>query len=108
MISIILLGAPGAGKGTQAQFITEKFQIPQISTGDMLRNAIKEGTELGIKAKYNHFVGEKIKVQKILNVQILVHDYQIRPSKYPEKGYDDYLQIQITYLLTDFSQEWQR
>lgn len=48
---VILLGAPGAGKGTQAQFICEKFNIPQISTGDMLRSAVKEQTELGLKVK---------------------------------------------------------
>ena len=50
-MNIVLMGLPGAGKGTQADRIVEKYEIPHISTGDMFRAAIQEGTELGVKAK---------------------------------------------------------
>jgi adenylate kinase len=67
-MNIILLGAPGAGKGTQAQFLTKKFDIPQISTGDMLRAAIKEGTPLGKLAKEAMDAGQLVTDEIIIGL----------------------------------------
>lgn len=64
----LLIGAPGAGKGTQAQFLMAKFGIPQISTGDMLRAAIKAGTELGIKAKEVMDAGQLVSDELIIGL----------------------------------------
>jgi adenylate kinase len=65
---LILLGAPGAGKGTQANFIKEKFGIPQISTGDMLRAAVKAGSPLGVEAKKFMAAGELVPDTLIINL----------------------------------------
>ena len=66
---IILLGPPGAGKGTHAAFISERFRIPQISTGDMLRSAVKAGTPLGLAAKRvmdaGHLVSDSIVIELV-------------------------------------------
>ena len=81
-MKFILLGAPGAGKGTQAQFLTKQFSIPQISTGDMLRAAIKAGTELGKKAK------EAIDAGQLVSDEIIIGMVKERiAQKDCEKGF---------------------
>jgi adenylate kinase len=74
---LILLGAPGAGKGTQATFICQKYGIPQISTGDMLRAAVKAGTPLGIEAKKVMDAGGLVSDDLIIN---LVKDRIAQPD----------------------------
>ena len=68
MNKMILLGAPGAGKGTQAEAISEKLGIPQISTGNMLREAVKNGTELGLKAKAAMDSGELVSDDIVIGI----------------------------------------
>ena len=76
-MKLILLGAPGAGKGTQATFICQKFGIPQISTGDMLRAAVKAGTPLGLQAKSIMDAGGLVSDELIIN---LVKDRIAQPD----------------------------
>ena len=67
-MNILLIGPPGGGKGTQAKFLVENFNIPQISTGDMLRSHVKDKTELGIKAKNYMDSGNLVPDELILNM----------------------------------------
>jgi adenylate kinase len=68
LMRLILLGGPGAGKGTQANFIKDRYQIPQISTGDMLRAALKKGTPLGLKAKEYMDAGKLVPDEVIIGL----------------------------------------
>ncbi|OPX20898.1 MAG: adenylate kinase [Desulfobacca sp. 4484_104] len=67
-MNLILLGGPGAGKGTQAKMMIEKYQIPQISTGDILRAAVKEGTELGKQAKACMDAGKLVPDEVVIGI----------------------------------------
>ena len=70
-MKILLLGPPGGGKGTQAKFLMNKFSIPQISTGDMLREHVKNGTNLGKEAKEFMAKGELVTDSLILKMMVL-------------------------------------
>ena len=67
-MKLILLGAPGAGKGTQAEKIVEKYQIPAVSTGNILRAAVKEGTEMGLKAKSYMDAGQLVPDEILIGI----------------------------------------
>lgn len=67
-MNLILLGAPGAGKGTQAEIICEKFSIPSISTGNIIRESVKNGTEMGIKAKSYMDSGELVPDDVVIGI----------------------------------------
>ncbi len=67
-MKLILLGAPGAGKGTQAEIISEKYNIPTISTGNIIRAALKEGTEMGLKAKEYTERGELVPDEVVIGI----------------------------------------
>lgn len=71
-MNLILMGAPGAGKGTQSEKISAKWNIPAVSTGDMLRTAVKEGTEMGIKAKSYMDAGQLVPDEVVIGI---IKDY---------------------------------
>ena len=67
-MNLIILGAPGAGKGTQSEKISAKYEIPQISTGEILRNAISNGTELGLAAKSYMDAGQLVPDEVVIGI----------------------------------------
>ena len=71
-MNLIIMGAPGAGKGTQSEKISAKWNIPSVSTGDMLRAAVKEGTELGVKAKTCMDAGQLVPDEIVIGI---IKDY---------------------------------
>ena len=68
MMNLILLGAPGAGKGTQAEILTDRLGIPAISTGNIIREALKNGTEMGLKAKSFIEAGQLVPDEVVIGI----------------------------------------
>lgn len=82
MVNLVLLGAPGAGKGTQAKMLSEKYKIPHISTGDILRENLKQGTELGLRAKAYMDRGDLVPDSVLIDI---IRDRLTRPDT--DKGF---------------------
>ena len=76
-MKLILLGAPGAGKGTQAAVISERYHIPQISTGNIIREALKSGTEMGLKAKSYMDAGQLVPDEVVIGI---IKDRLVQPD----------------------------
>jgi adenylate kinase len=75
---IVLLGAPGSGKGTQAQLLVKTYGVPQISTGDLLREAVSKGTELGLRAKSAMDSGKLVDDATVLG---MIHERLAQPNR---------------------------
>ena len=87
-MKLILLGAPGAGKGTQAEKIVEKYGIPAISTGNILRAAVKDGTEMGLKAKSFMDAGQLVPDEVVIGI-IKANSYHVEYKKPKVEGVCD-------------------
>ena len=110
-MKLILLGAPGAGKGTQAEKIVEKYSIPAISTGNILRAAVKDGTEMGIKAKSFMDAGQLVPDEVVIGIikdRLKEKDVEVRGDEFAIKcderivpaSEDDWGQEYLDYIIS--------
>ena len=91
-MNLILLGAPGAGKGTQAEILCKKLGIPTISTGNILRAAVKEGTEIGLKAKSFMDAGKLVPDEVIIVVGVALERVKAMEAQMMMRPYTGFLE----------------